>query len=191
MKKFKIAILVLIIVIIATYMYKMYDIYSFSSSEPVKSDGIIVLGCRVRGETPSLSLELRMENALKLFKEGYGKKLILSGGQGNGEDITEAEAMRRYFISHGISEDDLIIEDKSTSTYENLLYSKPLMKENNINKVVIVSNGYHLKRVSMIAESMDIDASYKGFIIKENMLGEFKGGFREVLAHYKYMLMNK
>ncbi|MEG2338666.1 MAG: YdcF family protein [Clostridium sp.] len=189
MKKLKIGILVFIIVFISIYLYKMYDIYSFSSAVPAKSDAIIVLGCRVRGEEPSLSLQKRMENGLDLYKKGYGSKIILSGGQGSGENISEAEAMRRFFVKNNVSEKDLIIEDKSTSTYENLKYSKEFMEKEGIEKVVIVSNGYHLLRVSKIAESMNIDASYKGFIIEENLIGEFKGVFREVLASFKYEML--
>ncbi|MEG0006227.1 MAG: YdcF family protein, partial [Clostridium sp.] len=110
-------------------------------------------------------------------------------GQGSGENISEAEAMRRFFVKNNVSEKDLIIEDKSTSTYENLKYSKEFMEKEGIEKVVIVSNGYHLLRVSKIAESMNIDASYKGFIIEENLIGEFKGVFREVLASFKYEML--
>lgn len=171
--------------------YTVYNIYSFANNKVEKSDGILVLGCRVKGEVPSLSLERRMETALELYNSGYGKKIILSGGMGPGESITEAEAMRRYFADKGIDEKNLLIEDKSTSTYENFKYSKILMDKNNIKTLVVVSNGYHLKRASEIADKFNIKAYYKGFVLKENLLSEIKGVMREIAATYKFKLLGK
>ena len=184
--------LFLIALFIFSSVYLLYDIYSFANKGVVKSDAIMVLGCRVTGEEPSLSLKRRMETALDLYNEGYGKYIILSGGKGPGEDISEAEAMKRYFISKGINEEYLIIEDKSTSTYENFKYSKPLMKEKGIKDIIVVSNRYHLKRASNIANQLNINATYKGFIFKgRDFFIEVKGAFREILATYKYMILRK
>ncbi len=185
-------ILLFIALFIFTSVYILYDIYSFANKGIVKSDAIMVLGCRVRGEEPSLSLEMRMKTAIKLYSEGYGKYIVLSGGKGPGEDISEAEAMRRYFIGNGIDEKYLIIEDKSTSTYENFKYSKPLIDEKGIKNIIVVSNGYHLKRASNIAEQLNVNATYKGFVLKGRyFIAEIKGALREVLATYKYMLLRK
>ena len=185
-------ILIFIALFIFTSVYILYDIYSFANKGIVKSDAIMVLGCRVRGEEPSLSLEMGMKTAIKLYNEGYGKYIVLSGGKGPGEDISEAEAMRRYFIGNGIDEKYLIIEDKSTSTYENFKYSKPLIDEKGIKNIIVVSNGYHLKRASNIAEQLNVNATYKGFVLKGRyFIAEIKGALREVLATYKYMLLRK
>lgn len=191
MKKIKIALLVITIIISSLFLYKIYEIYSFASNEPLKSDAILILGCRVKGEEPSVSLQRRMETGLDLYRKGFGDKIILSGGQGSGESITEAEAMRRFYTKNNVSESDLIIEDKSTSTYENFLYSKKLMEKEGIKKIVVVSNGYHLLRASKIANNMDIDSTYKGFVLEDYIFVEIKGVLREVLASFKYMIMNK
>lgn len=191
MKGFFKIVIVIVSIFLLVSAYTGFSIYSFMNNEVRKSDGILVLGCRVRGETPSVSLKRRMETALDLYNNGYGKKLILSGGQGKGEDISEAEAMKRFFISKGIIESDLLIEDKSTSTYENFNYSKDIMDKNNIKSVVVVSNGYHLKRASKVAENFNINATYKGFILRDYMSVEVKGVIREILATYKYTLLGK
>lgn len=180
-------ILILIFLIISVYIG--FSIYSFTNNKIKKSDGILVLGCRVKGETPSVSLERRMETALNLYNKGYGEKIILSGGQGKGEDITEAEAMRRYFIANRVNPLDLIIEDKSTTTYENIEFSKKLMDRNKIESIIIVSNGYHLKRASSIAEKFNIDATYKGFVLSDYPTVELKGFLREILATYKNLFL--
>lgn len=181
----------LFLICIIVFGFTTYRIYSFANKKVEKSDAILVLGCRVRGDVPSLSLERRMETALELYNNGYGKKIILSGGMGPGESITESEAMRRYFVSKGVEESKLIIEDKSTSTYENFKYSKVFMDENNIKSLVVVSNGYHLKRASKIAEKLGINATYKGFILKDHILVEAKGVIREVAAIFKFNLLGK
>lgn len=183
-------LIVLILIFLISSVYIGYNIYSFANNEVKKSDGILVLGCRVRGETPSVSLQRRMETALDLYNEGYGRKIILSGGQGDGEDITEAEAMRRYFVSQKVDERNLIIEDKSTTTYENIEFSKKFMDKENINSIIIVSNGYHLKRASSIAEKFNIDATYKGFVLKDYPSVELQGFIREILATYKNIIVN-
>lgn len=178
-------LMILILIFLLSSIYIGFSIYSFANNDVKKSDGIIVLGCRVREETPSVSLERRMKTALDLYNKGYGKKIILSGGQGEGEDISEAEAMRRYFVSKGVTEKDLILEDKSTTTYENFEFSKKLMDEKNIKSIIVVSNGYHLKRASIIAEKFNVDATYKGFVLKDYPMVELQGFIREILATYK------
>lgn len=65
---------------------------------PVNSDYLIILGARVRGETPSLDLQYRLDVAYDYLEKSPSTKAILTGGQGKGEDITEAEAMRRYLV---------------------------------------------------------------------------------------------
>ena len=84
----------------------------------------IILGAKVNGEVPSLSLRYRLDAALRYADEYPHVKFILSGGQGPGEHITEAEAMKRFLLDHGIKEERLLLEQQSTSTYENILFSK-------------------------------------------------------------------
>ncbi|KMT21091.1 YdcF family protein [Clostridium cylindrosporum] len=191
MKKVVKVFIVLLCLFSILMMYTGYQIYSFANKEVKKSDAIMVLGCRVKGEEPSLSLERRMETALALYNNGYGEKIILSGGKGKGEDISEAEAMRRFFIKKGVDSNNLILEDKSTSTYENFKYSKVLMGKSNIKSLVVVSNGYHLRRAASIASKFNINASYKGFILSDHIFIELKGILREIIATYKYVLIGK
>lgn len=125
-----------------------------------KADGTyeyaIVLGAKVNGETPSLSLQYRLEAALQYAEKYSFVKLVLSGGQGPDELISEAEAMRRYFINHGISEDRLVLEKKSSSTYENIFYSKTLLPPSN-KGVTIITSDYHLARARKIAVKLGLE----------------------------------
>ena len=86
-------------------------------------DYIIVLGAHVNGTRLSKALLERARRALEYLEKNPETKAVLSGGQGEGESISEAQAMSIYLQEHGISSDRLIMEDRSTNTNENLDFS--------------------------------------------------------------------
>lgn len=123
-----------------------------------KADGTneyaIVLGAKVKkGNIPSLSLQYRLDAALAYAKEYTHVKLVLSGGQGHDEDIEEAVVMRDFLLENGIDESRLILENKSTSTYENLLFSQELLPSN-IDSVTLITSDYHLQRAKILASKL-------------------------------------
>ena len=89
---------------------------------------LVILGCGVYGERPSLMLIERMQAAYSYMNEHPGTVCVLSGGKGNGEDISEAEAMYRWMTAKGISPDRLYKEDRSVSTRENLAFTKKILQ---------------------------------------------------------------
>ena len=114
---------------------------------------LVVLGCQVRGQEPSLMLYLRMNTALEFLRDNPDADAVLSGGQGSGEQIAEAEAMRRYLTANGVSGDRLFIEDESTSTYENILFSKAIIEERGLSQsIAIVTDGFHQFRAQSFAK---------------------------------------
>lgn len=130
-----------------------------AAGKPEKPATVIVLGCRVNGGTPSLALRRRIEIAADYLIENPSLQVIVAGGQGPDEWITEAEAMKRVLIQKGISEDRIIMEDRSTSTLENLAFSQRLLVENGLgSSVIIVSEGYHMYRALSIADRIGLDA---------------------------------
>lgn len=122
-------------------------------SPPTEIPYVIVLGAKVNGEEMSLSLLYRAQKALEYLKSNPDTKVIVTGGQGPGEDITEAEALNRFFLENGILEQRILQEDLSTSTYENLKFTKELY---NIEEAIIVSNDFHLYRATTLAEKIGI-----------------------------------
>lgn len=118
---------------------------------------LLVLGAGVNGTVPSLSLYNRL-TAAKDYLEAYPEaRAILSGGQGPGEEITEAECMRRWLEAAGIAPARLILEEESTSTYENIRNSLALieaMGENPRGRLAIVSSEYHLYRAKSLAKEL-------------------------------------
>lgn len=116
---------------------------------------MIVLGAKVKpGGVPSLSLKNRLEEAVKYLNKYPHVKVIVSGGQGADEDRTEASVMLKYLQDNGIDTNRILVEDQSTSTYENLLFSKELLPTGT-KRITIVSNDFHLKRAKYLAESLD------------------------------------
>ncbi len=127
-------------------------------SEPLdRVDAVIVLGCRVRGETPTSLLISRCYTASEVLKQHPEAVVIVSGGQGQGEDISEAEAMRRLLEGYGISPERIYKEDKSTSTAENFAFSAELMQREGISgSVAVVTSDYHQYRASLYARRAGI-----------------------------------
>ena len=119
-------------------------------------DYLIVLGAQIRGTRITNSLYKRLKTAETYLKENPDTLVIVSGGQGSGEDITEAQAMKEFLIENGIREDRILVEDKSTNTHENILYSKKLINRADA-KVAVVTNGFHIFRSIGIAKKQGLE----------------------------------
>lgn len=115
-----------------------------------KLDCIIVLGAQVRGTWITNSLKRRLDAALEYLEKYPDTKIIVSGGQGPGEEISEAAAMADYLSTHGIKRSQILCEDRSTSTRENFRYSKQFIDAEH-ETTGIVTNDFHICRASMIA----------------------------------------
>ncbi|MDQ0243101.1 uncharacterized SAM-binding protein YcdF (DUF218 family) [Bacillus fengqiuensis] len=120
---------------------------------PKKAEYLIVLGAKVNGSDMSLSLYNRAEAAHRYLQENSETKVIVTGGKGRGEYITEAEAVETYLLDNNIGSNRILKEDKSTSTFENFLFAKDIISDLQAD-VVIVSNDFHLFRARMIAERL-------------------------------------
>jgi uncharacterized SAM-binding protein YcdF (DUF218 family) len=112
----------------------------------------ILLGAGLNGSSPSLTLLRRINTAVKQLEQNNKAKIVVSGGKGNHETSTEAEVMSNILQNRGIAAERIIMEDQSTSTCENLLYSGKLIDIDK--KIVIVSSGFHLFRAKCIAKKL-------------------------------------
>lgn len=125
-------------------------------------DAVIVLGAGVNGETPSLTLQTRIDKASEYIYTRLGPDIpiVLSGGQGSGEDISEAECMYRALRKSSLKPTDtpycFLLEDDSTSTAENFAFSKALLEEHGVDTetatIAVISNDFHMYRARLIAE---------------------------------------
>lgn len=131
------------------------------SEKHTEKDYIIVLGAQVRGSEASLALRHRLEGALEYMELHPNCTAIVSGGKGDGENISEAECMYNWLTAHGIADSRIICENRSTSTMENLRFSFEKIRERGDEpdgNIAIVSSGYHLHRAKEMSEMLGAQA---------------------------------
>ena len=124
------------------------------------ADYLIVLGAAVHGDTPSLSLVERLRAAKDYLDAHPNTVAIVSGGQGSGENMSEAQAMYDWLRKSGIDPDRIIKEDTAASTYVNLMFSREIigsLTDKSGLAIAVVSSEYHLCRAKLIAKSLDMD----------------------------------
>jgi uncharacterized SAM-binding protein YcdF (DUF218 family) len=126
-------------------------IYHANQKADANVEYLIVLGAQVRGTRITKTLKKRLDTAVTYLKDNPKTIAIVSGGQGAGEDITEAEAMRKYLLEQGITEDRIRKEEQSTNTDKNIRFSKAIIQDENA-EVAIVTNGFHVYRALQIAK---------------------------------------
>ncbi len=133
--------------------------------EPEKNkDYLIVLGCGIRKDgTPTPLLRGRLDRALGFYekqKEQTGKELIFitSGGRGPNEVISESLSMKNYLMEHGVPEERIIEENKSTDTFENMKFSKEKIKEPTAAKIAFSTTNYHVFRSGVFARRVKMRA---------------------------------
>ncbi len=159
------------------------------SDLPADTDYLIILGAGVNGTTPSLSLLDRLEAATDYLHTHSDCMVIVSGGQGAGEDISEADAMKTYLLNQGIQQNRIIIEDQSSNTIENITFSYQLISTKNKNSTVaIVSSEYHIFRAKLIAKNLGHDV-YALAAPTTNWLLKINYFLREVPALVKTWFM--
>ena len=138
-------------------MIETVCIVNANLKKPEKNATAVVLGCRVYGERASLSLVERLEAAYEYLEENPDAVCVVSGGQGAGENISEAECMYRWLVDAGIEPERIYKEEKSTSTEENIAFSVEIIKENELNEnIAIVTSEYHSYRAGIIAKKNDM-----------------------------------
>ena len=155
-------------------------------------DYVIVPGARLYGEIPSPSLMERLITTLEYAQEYTEPKIIVTGGQGPGETIPEAEAMKKFLVQKGISESRIIKEDKSTSTFENLKFSRDIietMDERESIKVLVITSDFHILRTKMLANRLGF--TVYGLPAETPKVTKAKSYLREYLAIIKSFIFDK
>lgn len=143
---------VVLVIVMTTLMIKA------AGTAPAPNATVVVLGCKVYGERPSIMLEERLKAALKYLNANPDSACIVSGGQGADETISEAECMYLYLVNSGIAPDRIYKEDKSTTTRENLAFSYEIIKEQGLEKqIAIATNNFHEYRAGKVADSLGLE----------------------------------
>lgn len=177
-------------VLIELIMIAAVAITARTMDAPKSADCMIVLGGGLDRNTgePLSTLAYRLDRAVGLFDEGYAPAIIVSGGQGADEPISEAESMRNYLLRRGVPESAIIMEAQSTTTRENMAFSKAIMDENGYESALIVTSDYHLWRAMQLADRARISGSCAGARNSSNIFFTVKNLARETLSWIKFAL---
>ena len=124
------------------------------SAPPAGLDAIVILGARVNADGPSGSLSQRIDAAVDYLKANPETLVVASGGQGDDEPMSEAACMQEILLSAGIAPERIIVEDRSTSTVENLTNSFALLEGRGVSGVGIVTNEFHVYRALAVGRSI-------------------------------------
>lgn len=148
-----------VICVILAAVISVFMVRASVDSPDGRATTVVVLGCKVNGTSPSLMLQRRLDAAYDFLSENPDVPVIVSGGKGDDEKISEAQCMKEYLVKKGIDPERIYIEDKSESTYENLKFSQEIIEKNNLNEnITIVTDSFHQLRAEMIAGGLDITA---------------------------------
>lgn len=136
-------------------------IYGSIPQADFTEDAVVILGAGIRGDQVTRTLQRRLDKGLEYARKNPDALLVVSGGQGPQELVTEAYAMRQYLLAHGIGPARVLMEDQSTSTEENFAFSKRLLDERlgAGYRVVYVTNNFHAYRAGRMARAAGLSAA--------------------------------
>lgn len=188
MKKiFKYILIVLIVIILVPVIINFYVILSTKNrivsgdSELLTDiDYIVILGAGIRRGKPSPMLEDRLKTGISLYNNDISNKILITGDHMN-DNYDEVTVMKNYLLEHGIPEEDIITDNYGISTYDSIYRVKNVYKSN---KVVIVSQRYHLYRALFLSDNLDLES----YGVEANLryyYGQWYREIREILARNK------
>ena len=126
--------------------------------EAQPADCIIVLGAGTDGREPNPVFRERLNHAVTLYSAGYSDVILLTGGLTPGNEHSDAYIAGQYLLALGIPEEDILLEERSTITQENIKYAKEIMDSRGFSTAVVVSDPLHMKRSMLMAKDYEIKA---------------------------------
>lgn len=171
--------LVIIYLVTIMMMYTLTSWINLVNIKTKKLDYVVVLGAGLMGKRVTPLLAARINRGIEVYRRNPGSKIIMSGGQGPDEEIPEAVAMAKYAEEKGVPKKDIIVEDKSKTTRENLIFSHKLMKPDS--RFAIVTNSYHVYRALVLAKRLGLQCI--GYGAKTKWYFTLNAFVREFIAY--------
>lgn len=122
------------------------------------SDAIVVLGAAQYAGRPSPVLKARLDHALDLWEKGMAKRLVLTGGRGQGDTISEAAVGRRYAMKAGVADSSILLENEGRTTSESFASVAEIMKEKKLDRAILVSDPFHMLRLKILAKRFGVES---------------------------------
>lgn len=158
------AALTVAMILVQLIAFTVYAILYGRITRPRHADAVVVLGAGLNGTEPTPLLAARVDHGIAVLRRlrdaGEEVTLVHSGGQGADEEISEAEAMARYAERAGVPREQMVLEDRSTTTGENLEFTRDLVGQDAC--LVVVTSNYHVLRAAALTEQLDLDARVVG-----------------------------
>lgn len=185
-----ISMLICFSIVIACIISSFLFVYGNTDTATYKEDYVLVLGCGLDGSDPTQMLEYRLDEAIEYAQRNSDCQIIVSGGQGNGEDIAEAEAMAQYLTDNGIASERIIKEPSSTSTSENIEFSNRITHGKLASSsVAFITSDFHVYRANSLAKLQGFSMTHIG--AKTALHSVIPSYLRENLALVQMLVFNK
>ena len=158
MKKILKILLILACLLFFAFSWLFFQIYrtaQFDLAEP--ADAIAVLGAAAYSGKPSPVLKARLDHGLELYNKGFAPLIIATGGTHPGEKFSEGATGKKYLIEKGILQQNIIAEEKSLTTKENIINIAEIVQRKKLKRIIIVSDPFHMYRAKIIAEDLGIE----------------------------------
>lgn len=122
------------------------------------ADAIVVLGAAQYAGRPSPVLKARLDHAVDLWKRGLATRMVLTGGRGTGDTISEAAVGRRYVLKAGVADSAILLENEGRTTDASVEGVAVIMKEKEIERVILVSDPFHMLRLQILARRHGVES---------------------------------
>lgn len=184
--------LFLIAILLIGFSVLIVKIYNQSGiDEARRVDGIVVLGASQWSGNPSPIFKSRLDHAFNLYKNNYASRIVLTGGVGKDELVSESLVGKNYLIQKGVEESAIYIEEQGCTSWQSLNQVAQITKDQNLDSVILVSDGFHMMRLKKMSKDLNIKSlasPAKNSLIAKNKMVEFKYILREAVVYIAYLL---
>ncbi|HNJ97274.1 MAG TPA: YdcF family protein [Ilumatobacteraceae bacterium] len=157
-KRVRRTLYVLVGLALGWYLFNLWQVWRVGESDQARPvDAIIVLGAAQYDGRPAPVLEARLNHVVELYQQGYAPLVVTTGGNQPGDRFTEAEASANYLIDHGVPK-GAIVEVVGDTSYDELRAARDVLHGRGLDRVLLVSDPYHMLRVRLVAEELGLTA---------------------------------
>lgn len=186
----------IISLLVLTGLYFVVAIYwvGYQRTDIKPADAIVVFGAAQYNGVPSPIFAARLDHAEKLYEQKKAKKIIVTGGKGLKGDITsEGRAGRNYLVDSGVDASDIIFEEESHNTQENIHELEKILDREKIKSVIFVSDRFHMFRIAKMAEKANLDfqlSPTKTSPVEKNKSTEFVYVLQEIRNYFSFLMLS-
>lgn len=153
-------VLALGFLVVAYLLFTFVQVWMHSRRDSAQpADAIVVLGAAQYDCRPSPVLTRRLDHAHDLYRQGIAPRIVVTGGKRDGDRCTEAQSSADYLRARGVPDEDLLLEVHGRNSWESLAATAAILRDRDLTRAVLVTDGYHALRVRAIADQLGLDAS--------------------------------